>query len=84
MPQSERTMSPFAAPCNPGGMIIHAFGPERRMMASVALYKDQSESAGGSLGLAMRVTALVSGSPGNGNGYLHLGASLLTRPQWIY
>lgn len=77
MPQSERTMSPFAAPRNPGAMIIHAFGPERRMTASFALYKDQSESAGGSLGAAARFSALVWGSPGNGNGYLHLGASVL-------
>lgn len=77
MPQSERTMSPFAAPRNPGVMIIHVFGDEKRMTGSFAAYKDQAESAGGSFGLAARVTALVWGAPGNGNGYLHLGASLL-------
>jgi phosphate-selective porin OprO/OprP len=77
MPQSERTMSPFAAPRNPGAMVIHAFGAEKRMTASLALFKDQSESGGGSFGLAARVTGLAWGAPGDGNGYLHLGASIL-------
>lgn len=77
MPQSERTMSPFAAPRNPGVMIIHVFGADKRMTGSIAAYKDQAESAGGSFGFAARGTALVWGAPGNGNGYLHLGASLL-------
>ncbi|MGL4543081.1 MAG: OprO/OprP family phosphate-selective porin [Polymorphobacter sp.] len=77
MPQNERTMSPFAAPRNPGVMVVHAFGSAQRVTGSLAVYKDQAESAGGSFGFAARGTALVWGAPGNGNGYLHLGASLL-------
>lgn len=77
MPQSERTMTPFAPPRNPGAMIIHAFGAERRMTASLAAFKDESESADGSFGLAARVTGLAWGAPGDGNGYLQLGASVV-------
>ena len=77
MPQAERTLSPFVAPRNPGFKIIHAIGPEKRMTATFSLYKDQAETAGGSLGGAMRVTGLVFGPGANGNGYLHVGGSLL-------
>jgi phosphate-selective porin OprO/OprP len=77
MPQAERTLSPFVAPRNPGIKIIHAIGAEKRMTATLSLYKDQAESAGGSLGGAARFTALVFGPEADGNGYLHLGASLL-------
>jgi len=77
LPQNERTMSPFSAPRNPGISVIHVIGPEQRMTVSYGIYKDQSESAGGSFGVAARVTALVWGAPGNGDAFLHLGASLL-------
>jgi phosphate-selective porin OprO/OprP len=77
MPQAERTLSPFVAPRNPGFKIIHAIGPEKRMTATFSLYKDQAETAGGSLGGAMRVTGLVFGPGADGNGYLHVGGSLL-------
>jgi phosphate-selective porin OprO/OprP len=77
MPQAERTMNPFVAPRNPGVKIIHAFGPEKRMTATLSIYKDQAESAGGSFGAAARVTALVFGPADDGNGYLHVGASIL-------
>jgi phosphate-selective porin OprO/OprP len=77
MPQAERTLSPFVAPRNPGIKIIHAIGPEKRMTATLSLYQDRAESAGGSLGGAARFTALVFGPEADGNGYLHLGASLL-------
>jgi phosphate-selective porin OprO/OprP len=77
MPQSERTMSPFAAPRNPGITATHAIGRDKRMTVSLSTFKDQSESAGGSFGVSARATALVWGAPGDGNGYLHLGLSAL-------
>ena len=77
MPQAERTLSPFVAPRNPGIKIIHAIGSEKRMTATLSVYKDQAETAGGSLGGAARVTRLVFGPGDDGNGYLHIGASLL-------
>lgn len=77
MPQAERTLSPFVAPRNPGFKIIHAIGAEKRMTATFSLYKDQAETAGGSLGGAARVTGLVFGPGPDGNGYLHVGGSLL-------
>lgn len=77
MPQAERTLSPFVAPRNPGIKIIHAIGAEKRMTATFSLYKDQAETAGGSLGGAARLTGLVFGPGEDGNGYLHVGASVL-------
>jgi phosphate-selective porin OprO/OprP len=77
MPQAERTLSPFVAPRNPGFKIIHAIGPEKRMTATFSLYKDQAETAGGSLGGAFRLTGLVFGPGADGNGYLHVGGSVL-------
>lgn len=77
MPQSERTMSPFAPARNPGITVTHAIGRDKRMTVSFSAYRDGAESAGGSFGMSARGSALIWGAPGNGNGYLHLGVSAL-------
>jgi phosphate-selective porin OprO/OprP len=75
MPQSERIISTFAAPVNPGVKVIHVLDKDNRMTVSYGLYKNDWGEGDGGLSFNGRVTRLMIDDPQRRR-FLHLGMSI--------
>lgn len=75
MPQSERIISPFASPINPGIKVAHVIGDNDRMTVTYGLYKNDWGEGDGSISFAGRITRLMIDEPQNRR-FLHLGVAV--------
>lgn len=75
MPQSERIISPFSSPINPGVKVIHVLSDDDRMTVSYGIFKDDWGEGVGDVAFSGRVTRLVIDDPLDRR-FLHLGVGL--------
>jgi phosphate-selective porin OprO/OprP len=73
MPQSERVLTPFASPINPGFKITHVLGKRQRGTLTYGVFKDDWGDRDGRTALSARATALVIDRPAQ---WLHLGVAI--------
>lgn len=73
MPQSERVLTPFSSPINPGIKITHLLGKAQRGTLSYGVFKDDWGERGGRTALSARATALVID---RSRQWLHLGVAV--------
>ena len=70
MPQSERVLTPFASPVNPGVKITHLLGKGQRGTLTYGVFKDDWGEGGGGIAVSARLTTLAIDRP---DSWLHLG-----------
>lgn len=75
MAQSERVMSPFAAPQNTGLKVAHLLGERDRMLLTYGIFKDDFGEGDGRPALSARLTRLMVDQPEQER-FLHLGVAL--------
>jgi phosphate-selective porin OprO/OprP len=73
MPQSERVLTPFASPINPGIKITHILGNTQRGTLTYGVFKDDWGERDGRAAISARATALVVDGPTQ---WLHLGVAI--------